>query len=410
MTGSTKLKVAIDCRISDPMQGTGRAVIALAGALSASSSCGQEYTFIVREDASDWIKPHIFGSCRLETVSVPMSLRGRLKSKLRDLPGVRPLWKKIRPYSKRIVSVPTSEGFLESRHFDIVHFPTQVALLTNIPSIYQPWDLQHLHFPQYFSEIEIKSREILYRAFCGQAKYVCVQTEWGKSDLISNFSMGAEKVKVIRWGSAFEAQRTPSLSSVLAAAAKLHLPDQFLFYPAVTWEHKNHEVIIRALRILRKLYGVRAEVRFSGKWTSFRRKLDRLASELGVADQIGYLGFISAEELHAVYARATAMIFPSKFEGFGLPLLEAFQAGVPVLSSNATVLPEVAQDGALYFDPNSPEELAAQMKRVLQNNWLRAHLAERGKEVLSRYSINQTAVEFQALYELTANRGARACG
>lgn len=409
MIGSTTLRVAIDCRISDPRQGTGRAVIALAGALSASPGCGQEYTFVVREDMSDWIKPHIFGSCRLETVSVPISPGTRLKSKLKVLPGVRALWKRIRPYSKRIVSVPVSEGLLESLNFDVVHFPTQTALLTNIPTIYQPWDLQHIHFPQYFSEMEIKSREILYRAFCGQAKYVCVQTDWGKNDLMNRFSVGPEKVKVIRWGSDFEAHRPLLPSTVSATVAKLNLPDQFLFYPAVTWEHKNHEAIIRALRVLKDTYDIRAQVRFSGKWTPFRRNLDRLASELGVSDQIRYLGFVSPEELQAVYARATAMIFPSKFEGFGLPLLEAFHAGVPVLSSNATVLPEVAQDAALYFDPNSPEQLAEEIKRVLQNERLRFHLIEKGKEVLSRYSIKQTAAEFQSLYELTASRPSRVC-
>jgi glycosyltransferase involved in cell wall biosynthesis len=409
MTRPNRLKVAIDCRITDPLQGVGRAVIALAGALSASSVREQEYTFVVREDVSDWLRPHVFGSSRLETVSVPTSLRSRLKSKLRTLPGATSLWKTLRPYSKRAVSVPTSDGFLESRHFDVVHFPTQVALLTHIPSIYQPWDLQHLHLPQYFSEIEIKSRETLYRAFCRQAKYVCVQTEWGKRDLMSKLSMESEKVKVIPWGSAIEQLMPLTQSTVSATAAKLNLPEQFFFYPAVTWEHKNHQVIIRALRVLKDDHGIAVQVRFSGKATSFQRQLERLANELGVAGQIKYLGFISPEELQAVYARATAMIFPSKFEGFGLPLLEAFHAGVPVVSSNATVLPEVAQDGALYFHPNSPQELAEQMKRVLENVGLRVDLVERGRDLLSRYSIKQTVTEFQELYEQTFARACSPC-
>ena len=404
---SNNLKIAIDCRISDPREGTGRAVMALAGALSNSSDCGQEYTFVVREDATDWIKPHIFGPCRLETTPAPKP-GNRLKSKLRVLPGVRSLYKTIRPYSKRIVPVPVSDGLLESRNFDVVHFPTQTATLTNIPSIFQPWDLQHCHFPQYFPEMEVKARETLYRAFCNRARYVCVQTEWGKNDLLRNFSIEPEKVKVIPWGSNFEEQLPPSPSIVSAAAAKLNLPDQFLFYPAVTWEHKNHAAIIQALRVLRDTHGIRPQVRFTGKCTSFRSMLDRLAGELGVANQISFLGFVSPEELQAVYARATALVFPSRFEGFGLPLLEAFHAGVPVLASNSTVLPEVGLNAALYFDPDSPEQLAQQIKLVLQSAGLRHQLIQKGKEVLSQFSIRRTAAEFQALYEVTARRYALA--
>lgn len=403
MERSTALQVAIDCRISDPQSGVGRAVMALAGALSATTTREQRYTLVVRQDVSDWIKPHIFGPCRLETVSTSVPIGTRVKNKLRTLPGVQALWKRVHPYSKRSVSVPVSDGLLESRGFDIVHFPTQAGLLTNIPSIYQPWDLQHLHYPQYFSEMEFKARETCYRAFCSQAKYVCVQTHWGKSDLTTNFGLDPDKVKVIRWGSNFERQARPSTSAIAATIAKFKLPEQFLFYPAVTWEHKNHAVIIRALRHLKDIQGLSAHVCFSGKATPYRRNLERLASELGVADQIRYLGFLSAEELQAVYACATALVVASKFEGFGLPLLEAFQAHLPVLSSNATVLPEVAREGALYFDPDSPRELSQLMYQVLGDVRLRAHLIERGDDVLSRYSIKQTAADFQNLYELTAS-------
>jgi len=400
---STKLRIAIDCRINDPLQGIGRAVIALARALSASPMYEQEYTFVVREDVSEWIKPHIYGPCRFEAVSVPESLGSQLKSRLKAVPGLECIWKDIRSHSKRIVSVPTSDGFVESRNFDIVHFPTQQAFLTKIPSIYQPWDLQHIHFPEFFSQVEIGSREKLYRAFCKQAKYVCVQTEWGKKDLVEKLSIEPEKVKVIRWGSVFDAYQPPLSAAVAATSERLQLPKQYFVYPAVTWVHKNHEAIIRALRILKHTHNVKAYVCFSGKCTDFRRDLDRLAIECGVADQIRYLGFIPTEDLQAVYAGAIAMVFPSKFEGFGLPIVEAFQAGLPVLCSNATVLPEVAQDGALYFDPSSPEQLSEHMKSIVDDDGLRSRLIEKGKRILPDYSIGQTAAKFQFLYQQTVS-------
>jgi glycosyltransferase involved in cell wall biosynthesis len=111
---------------------------------------------------------------------------------------------------------------------------------------------------------------------------------------------------------------------------------------------------------------------------------------------------VSPGELQAIFKAATAMIYASKFEGFGLPLLEAFQARLPVLSSSATTLPEVGRNGALYFDPDSPAELAVLMKSVLDRPELRQDMIAKGDLVLSQFSFRDTAAMFQALYERTA--------
>ena len=130
--------------------------------------------------------------------------------------------------------------------------------------------------------------------------------------------------------------------------------------------------------------------------------LDKLAQDLEIVEQVHFLGFLSPEELQAVFSAATAMVFPSKFEGFGLPILEAFHARLPVICSNATTLPEVAADAALYFDADSPMELAALMKEMLNAPEVRQELIRKGTRVLSRHSINETAAGFQALYRRTA--------
>jgi glycosyltransferase involved in cell wall biosynthesis len=143
-------------------------------------------------------------------------------------------------------------------------------------------------------------------------------------------------------------------------------------------------------------------VYFTGASTKFRAKLQEIARELGVLDQLHYLGFVTPEELQSVFASATAMVFPSKFEGFGLPILEAFHARLPVLSSDATVLPEVAQDGAAFFNPDSPTELAELMVRCLDNPDFPESLIQKGCEVLKSFSMRDTASQFQSLYARTA--------
>jgi len=306
--------------------------------------------------------------------------------------------------------IPTTDGLIEAQHFDVVHFPTQVAYQTNVPSIYQPWDLQHLHYPEFFSKTEFARREREYRAFCKQATYVCAQAEWTKKDIVKQFGMAEEKVVVIPWTSVFDAYVSPSNEQVRETVAKYQLPEKFFFYPAVTWPHKNHEVILQALSHLKNDHGIAQHVFFTGSTTDHRKQLDQLAMKLGIAEQLHYLGFVTPEELQSIFKSATAMVFPSKFEGFGLPVLEAFYAGLPVISSNATTLPEVAKDAALYFDPDSPIELSARMRDILEKPSLRNDVRKRGADILSQYSIKDMFVSLQMLYERTASQSRHSAG
>jgi glycosyltransferase involved in cell wall biosynthesis len=396
------LRIALDCRISNVQQGVGTAMLALAHALSSSESSDQEYTFIVPEEHRDWLAPHIFGPCRLRCVAA--SKLSRLKKSLRAIAPLRAVWTKMQT---GVLTVPVSDGLVESEGFDLVHFPTQAAYLTRLPSIYQPWDLQHLHYPQFFSKTDYELRERWYRAYCAQAAAVCVQTEWSRQDVIKHYGLSPERVVVVRWGSVFEAYTPPSPDARRRTSESYRLPDQFFFYPAATWPHKNHEVIIRALHVLKSRHGRIVEVFFTGALTEFRATLDALAGELGVREQLHYLGFITQTDLQSVAASSKAMLFPSRFEGFGLPILEAFHARVPVLCSSATVLPEVAEDGAAYFDADAPEQLAGLMIAVLDDPAFRQSLIDKGSSVLARSSIRDMAQRFRELYARTVGIAAR---
>ena len=392
-----KLRIAIDCRITDSRQGVGTAVLALARALSDSNAVNQEYTFIVRESLRQWLAPYIGGPCRL--AGIPEPPISTVKNVLRHIAPLRYIYHQ---YCDRTAYAPVSDGFVESQNFDVVHFVTQVAYLTKLPSIYQPHDLQHLHYPQFFSKSDFAQRERLYRAFCAQASYVCVQAEWTRQDVVRQYGIAKEKVVVIPWGSVFDAYESPSAEELETTTNRLSLPSQFFFYPAATWAHKNHEIIFRALQILKRDHGRAPHVFFTGSSTEHRPVLDKLALELGVSEQVHFLGFVAPRELQAIFSAATAMIYASKFEGFGLPILEAFHARLPVICSNATTIPEVARDGALYFDPDSPAELAELMNSILSEPQLRHDLIDRGNSVLSQFSFRDTAAMFQELYERTA--------
>ena len=393
-----KLRIAIDCRIENAQQGIGTAVLALAKALSDSSVADQEYTFIVRQDMLEWLAPYTYGPCKL--VGIPVSTMSNVKAAFRWIAPLKFLWHEVRGSRVRI---PVSDGYVETQQFHVVHFPTQAAYLTDLPSIYQPWDLQHLHYPEFFSKAQFSLREKYYRAFCDRASYICVQAEWTKQDLIKHYGSPADKVIVIPWGAVFDAYKAPSPDTIRLTVEKYDLPKQFFFYPAATWAHKNHEVIFRALQILKSAHGITPHVYFTGSSTDYRSVLDTLVQKLGLVEQVHFLGFLTPEELQIVFGAATAMLFPSKFEGFGLPILEAFHARLPVISSSATTLPEVAGDAALYFDPDSPIQLADRMREILGSPELREDLIRKGTVILSQHSITQTAAHFQALYRTTAD-------
>jgi glycosyltransferase involved in cell wall biosynthesis len=396
MQRSRKIRIAIDCRIENFRQGIGVAVLALAKAFSDSPVADQEYTFIVREELQHWLTPYIYGPCRL--VGIQSSRISNAKAAFRWLKPLRFLWHKIDRTLKRI---PASDGYVESNGFDVVHFPTQAGYLTDLPSIYQPWDLQHLSYPQFFSKDAFVWRERCYRAYCDDACYVCVQTEWTRKDLLKHYGIAEDKVVVIPWGSVVDAYERPSPEVLCRTLGKCDLKGDFFFYPAVTWPHKNHEVILRALHILKSEAGIMPHVCFTGYGTDRRAELDELARSLGISVQVHFLGFLTPVDLQGIFHAATAMVFASKFEGFGLPILEAFHAQLPVICARATTLPEVADEGALYFDPDSPEELAALMKMVLASPDIREDLIEKGNRVLSRHSITGMAEKFQDLYRKT---------
>ena len=164
------LRIAVDCRIANAQQGIGTAVLALAKAFSDSKVTGQEYTFIVREDMMDWLAPYVYGPCTLHGISVPkpgpVSPVSRLKSTVGRIKPLQRIWHKMHGRNEQI---PVSDGYVEAQQFDVVHFPTQTAYLTDIPSIYQPWDLQHLHYPEFFSKDIFARREREYRAFSNRA-------------------------------------------------------------------------------------------------------------------------------------------------------------------------------------------------------------------------------------------------
>ena len=295
-------------------------------------------------------------------------------------------------------SLRVSDGTVERAGADLVHFPIQDAFLTELPSIYQPHDLQHLHHPEFFSAWERARRERIYRTHCERARMVVAMTSWGRRDLVESYGLPEEKVRVVPWGSVLWEYPKPSAADLERLRRALSLPDRFLLYPAQTWPHKNHERLLEALALIKRREGLAVPLVCPGKRSSHFERIERRMRELDLADTTQFPGFVSPLELRGLYELATALVFPSRFEGWGLPVCEAFSAGLPVASSSAAGLPDLVGDAGLLFDPGDPEEIARCVLRLWRDPVLRQTLAERGSARGERFSFHHTARLFRAHY------------
>jgi glycosyltransferase involved in cell wall biosynthesis len=182
------------------------------------------------------------------------------------------------------------------------------------------------------------------------------------------------------------------------------LPQRFLLYPAQTWPHKNHLRLVEALAEVVER-GVDVHLVCSGHQTAHFDAIQRRAEELNLSHRVTFLGYVSAAELGLLYRRATALIFPSRLEGWGLPIVEALSVGLPVAASNSSAIPEVSGGAALLFDPDQTPEIAGAIERIWTDGDLRTSLSERGRERADSLSWERTARTFRALYRKAAGAG-----
>lgn len=401
--GGSVLRVAIDARFpSGLVGGIEQVLIGLASGFAGLDG-GDEYVFLTLRGQHEWLEPYVRRPCRIvQTTEPPFteSYVGRLK---RRVPGASAVAQRIPAIrGLRRPGPPPSDGTVERLGADVVHFTSQRAFITDVPTIYQPHDLQHVHLPESFTPREAQFRDASYRLHCQRAALVVVMSEWGRFDITKQYELPPTKVQVIPWAPVLDVY-PPLEEGVLATASRrFDLPDRFLFYPARTWPHKNHVTLLEALAILRDERGLAIPLVCSGSLTDFYPRIKSRVEKLKLQDQVRFLGFVNPSEVQALYRAADCLVFPSKFEGFGMPVLEAFSAGTPVVCSDATCLAEVSAGAALLCRPEDPEEIADAIYRVWNDAELRDALSSRGLDVARSYTWERTARSFHELYRAVA--------
>lgn len=295
-----------------------------------------------------------------------------------------------------------ADGVLKSRGVDVVHFPYAVHFPTTIPFVFEPLDLQHRHYPEFFTPGERRWRDTVYRAGCERASLIVTGTRWTKQDIVRQYGIDPGRIAVIPIRSGLP-PAPPSDESVRRVRRAYALPDTFLFYPAMAFPHKNHLRLFEALAVLRDRHGVTLPLICTGRaYESHSPILAAAIDRLGLAGQVRMLGSIPAEDLRAMYGAAWALVFPSLFEGIGMPVQEALQYGLPAISSNVTCLPEVAGDAALYFDPTRVESLVDAVLTAHREPEQLEQYRRAAPGVLARFSWPRAARAYVACYRVAA--------
>jgi glycosyltransferase involved in cell wall biosynthesis len=253
-----------------------------------------------------------------------------------------------------------------------------------IPVVSVIFDLQHLAYPYFFYPDAISTRQQFLDDVKRKADHIICISEGVRQSVLDNFDVDPQKTHVVPISvhSRFpklELQEVEVELKVLGIGS-----NPYMFYPANFWPHKNHAMLLTAYGMfLSRNTNSKIELVFTGTIQDKERELRADATRMGLGDRVHFLGYLGTNQLAAVWQGCEFLIFPSLYEGFGIPLLEAMYYGKPILCSNVTSIPEIAQDAALYFDPRDPRDIVRCLETIADDPGIKEDLIYQG---LSRVS------------------------
>ena len=314
--------------------------------------------------------------------------------RFRHLP--QPIQAEIRPL--RILYEQSSLPSLIGReHVDLVFnpgFTSPKSVAAPIITVFH--DLQHVHHPEFFRKRELPFWNLLLAQAVRSSTKIIAASETTRRDVIEHYHLSDDRVVAIPHGveeDFFTLERKPDLEN------------PFLLCVATLDPNKNIDRLVRVFGSLRGEFP-RLKLVLAGLRGGQTAVIESLVDELGLRNSVRITGWIPRTEIYSLYARAAAFVFPSTFEGFGLPVLEAMAARVPLASSRIDPLIELAGDAATFFDPKSEQEMAQAIWHLLTQHEDAVRQVERGKLRAAAFTWKQSAQRTLALFEEVGRKAA----
>ncbi len=284
---------------------------------------------------------------------------------------------------RRAVTARPVPGMLRDFKADLLFCPFTAPYYYDpaVPLVSVVYDLQYTSYPQFFSPEEIAERSRAFQDASRLSARVITISDYVRQTVLQAGNVDPARVTTIPIALARRVEPPPA-GELPAILQRYGLrANGFMLYPANFWAHKNHEMLLTAFGIYRNTPGCDPELKLvlTGAPGPRQAELRNAAETMGLGGHVLFPGFVPDTELAGFLHACLAVVFPSLYEGFGIPVLEAMLLGKPVLCSNVTSLPEVAGDAALLFDPRKPQEIAAAMTRITAEPALARSLGEKGR-------------------------------
>ncbi|MCF8333460.1 MAG: glycosyltransferase family 4 protein [Bacteroidales bacterium] len=277
-----------------------------------------------------------------------------------------------------------------------------ISLNTSVPQLTVFHDLNFEHYPDDLPFIEQKYYRYFFPKFAQKAKRIATVSEFSKKDIIHQYDVAPEKIDVVYNGA--NPSFKPATEDIIHSVQQKYTGGQpyFLFIGALH-PRKNLVNLFKAFEQFKKSTDHPHKLLIAGNKKWWTRDIQKTYEALRCKEDIIFAGRVSMEELVDIMGSAQALTYVSYFEGFGIPIVEAFYAHTPVITSNITSMPEVAGDAALIVDPFSVAAIADSMKKIAGNASLRETLIEKGKAQANNFSWQQTADKMWKSIEKTYN-------
>ena len=273
-----------------------------------------------------------------------------------------------------------------------------------IPTVSTVYDLQYKKYPEFFQFNDAVQRAETFELASKYSSRLVAISNFTRQEILDSGMTPSSKIKTIylRMASRGIACHSRDENFLLRHGINKGL---YLLYPANFWKHKNHELLLMAFAQAR-YSGLNSQIKLvctgvlddRGKW------LRNAVESLGLKENVIFPGFVSDTEYAQLLINSRGLVFPSLYEGFGLPIIEAMAAGVPVACGNLTSLPEIAGDAAILFDPRKPDEIKASIISLVNDEKLVTTLKRRGLERASEFlDAKKMAFEYVEVFQKLAN-------
>lgn len=287
--------------------------------------------------------------------------------------------------------------YLKKNPVDVFHtqYIAPFWLPRNIKLVLTIHDISFNFFPQFIKKLDLFFLKTLLPRSIRRADKIITVSENEKNNIADFYKISLEKIEFTYNGVDFEKfNRQYSIEEKKQVRAKYNLPENFMLYIGTLQPRKNIPVIIKAIKTL----DIKLVLAGDRNAHNFDKKIDNIIQKNNLGEKVIFPGWIDEEDKPVLLQSADGFIFPSLYEGFGIPIIEAMAAGLPVICSNIPVLREIGRDAALFCDPRNSAEFAENIKKILINESLRRDLIERGKYTAQKFTWQKTAEKTLEIY------------